>query len=67
MISAAEEIKKLERQKKGLEKLVELENDMNEKEKEFLKSKEKYETQLNKHYETFNSNENANLKEVNHE
>lgn len=54
MISAAEEIKKIEKQKKDLEKLLELENDMKEKEKDYLKAKEKYETQVSKLYKDNN-------------
>lgn len=56
MISAADEIKKIEKQKKDLEKLLELENDMKEKEKDYLKSKEKYEIQVSKLYKD-NGNE----------
>jgi len=54
MISAADEIKKIEKQKKDLEKLLELENDMKEKEKDYLKAKEKYETQVSKLYKDTN-------------
>lgn len=40
---------------------------MNEKEREFVKAKEKYETQLNKHYESFNSTQSTKIEEANHE
>jgi hypothetical protein len=61
MISAAEEIKRIEKQKKSLEKLIELENEMNEKEKEYLKVKEKYETLMKKIYQATDTNNEEKL------
>lgn len=62
-ISAFDEIKKLEKQKKSLEKLLELENDMKEKEQEYIKAKDKYEISIKKIY----GDKNSDNKEASHE
>lgn len=62
-ISAFDEIKKLEKQKKSLEKLLELENDMKEKEQEYIKAKDKYEISIKKIY----GDKSSDNKEASHE